>query len=147
MKNCGEYWRITLDFTGVYAIILVSESVIQSDSDPRLHSYLSGVRAGDRATEFGQRCRQLGIQGVTLHGQPVVRTASRTRGGRFRAHEVFREGAENGARGGRAPQLRRPHQLRSLLAHLSLKSASPGCRRPGGLTFPLVCSFVTCLAQ
>src|SRR5208283_3128414 len=23
--------------------------------------------AGDRATEFGQRCRQLGISGVTLH--------------------------------------------------------------------------------
>jgi hypothetical protein len=28
---------------------------------------LSRVRAGDRATEFGQRCRQLGIKGVTLH--------------------------------------------------------------------------------
>ena len=25
------------------------------------------MRAGDRATEFGQRCRQLGIKGVTLH--------------------------------------------------------------------------------
>jgi hypothetical protein len=25
------------------------------------------VRAGDRATEFASRCRQLGIQGVTLH--------------------------------------------------------------------------------
>ena len=25
------------------------------------------MRAGDRATEFGQRCRQLGITGVTLH--------------------------------------------------------------------------------
>src|ERR1017187_10543153 len=32
-----------------------------------LFPYLAGVRAGDRATEFGQRCRQLGIQGVTLH--------------------------------------------------------------------------------
>jgi hypothetical protein len=32
-----------------------------------LFPYLSGVRAGDRATEFGQRCRRLGIQGVTLH--------------------------------------------------------------------------------
>ncbi len=32
-----------------------------------LFPYLSGVRAGDRATEFGQRCRQLGIYGVTLH--------------------------------------------------------------------------------
>ncbi len=32
-----------------------------------LFPYLSGVRAGDRATEFGQRCRRLGIMGVTLH--------------------------------------------------------------------------------
>ena len=32
-----------------------------------LFAYLSRVRAGDRATEFGQRCRQLGITGVTLH--------------------------------------------------------------------------------
>ena len=29
--------------------------------------YLSGMRAGDRATEFRSRCRQLGITGVTLH--------------------------------------------------------------------------------
>ena len=29
--------------------------------------YLATVRAGDRATEFGQRCRQLRIKGVTLH--------------------------------------------------------------------------------
>jgi integrase len=29
--------------------------------------YLSRVRAGDRATEFRSRCRQLGITGVTLH--------------------------------------------------------------------------------
>lgn len=32
-----------------------------------LFPYLSSVRPGDRATEFGQRCRQLGITGVTLH--------------------------------------------------------------------------------
>jgi len=32
-----------------------------------LFSYLSSVRAGDRATEFKQRCQRLGIQGVTLH--------------------------------------------------------------------------------
>ena len=32
-----------------------------------LFPYLSRVRAGDRATEFGSRCRQLGINGVTLH--------------------------------------------------------------------------------
>ncbi len=32
-----------------------------------LFPYLSRVRAGARATEFASRCRQLGIQGVTLH--------------------------------------------------------------------------------
>jgi len=32
-----------------------------------MFSYLSHVWAGDRATEFAQRCRQLGISGVTLH--------------------------------------------------------------------------------
>jgi len=32
-----------------------------------LFPYLSSVRAGDRATEFGQRCQRLGIKGVTLH--------------------------------------------------------------------------------
>lgn len=32
-----------------------------------LFPYLANVRSGDRATEFGQRCRQLGIKGVTLH--------------------------------------------------------------------------------
>ena len=32
-----------------------------------LFPYLSTVRAGDRATEFASRCRQLGIKGVTLH--------------------------------------------------------------------------------
>ncbi len=36
-------------------------------SEGPLFPYLSRVRAGDRATEFGQRCRQLGIRGVTLH--------------------------------------------------------------------------------
>jgi integrase len=36
-------------------------------SEGALFPYLSRVRAGDRATEFGQRCRQLGITGVTLH--------------------------------------------------------------------------------
>lgn len=32
-----------------------------------LFPYLASVRAGDRATEFRSRCRQLGIEGVTLH--------------------------------------------------------------------------------
>ena len=36
-------------------------------SEGVLFPYLSSVRAGDRATEFGQRCRRLGILGVTLH--------------------------------------------------------------------------------
>jgi integrase len=36
-------------------------------SEGSLFPYLSRVRAGDRATEFKQRCRQLQIQGVTLH--------------------------------------------------------------------------------
>ena len=33
----------------------------------RLFPYLSSVRAGDRATEFHQRCVGLGIKGVSLH--------------------------------------------------------------------------------
>ena len=36
-------------------------------SEGPLFPYLARVRAGDRATEFKQRCRQLGIHGVTLH--------------------------------------------------------------------------------
>ena len=32
-----------------------------------LFPYLRSVRAGDRATEFKQRCRGLGIQGISLH--------------------------------------------------------------------------------
>lgn len=36
-------------------------------SEGPLFPYLARVRAGDRATEFKQRCRQLNIQGVTLH--------------------------------------------------------------------------------
>lgn len=36
-------------------------------SEGFLFPYLSRVRAGDRATEFKQRCRSLGIEGVSLH--------------------------------------------------------------------------------
>lgn len=36
-------------------------------SEGPVFPYLSSVRAGDRATEFKQRCGQLGIKGVTLH--------------------------------------------------------------------------------
>ena len=36
-------------------------------SEGFLFPYLSRVRAGDRATEFKQRCRGLGIEGISLH--------------------------------------------------------------------------------
>ena len=36
-------------------------------SEGQLFPYLSRVRSGDRATEFKQRCQQLGIEGITLH--------------------------------------------------------------------------------
>lgn len=36
-------------------------------SEGPLFPYLATVRAGDRATEFKSRCRQLNIKGVTLH--------------------------------------------------------------------------------
>ena len=36
-------------------------------SEGPLFPYLARVRSGDRATEFKQRCRQLGIEGVSLH--------------------------------------------------------------------------------
>jgi integrase len=36
-------------------------------AEAMLFPYLSSVRANDRATEFRSRCRQLGIEGVTLH--------------------------------------------------------------------------------
>jgi integrase len=36
-------------------------------AEGQLFPYLASVRAGDRATEFKQRCQQLGIEGVTLH--------------------------------------------------------------------------------
>ncbi len=47
-----------------------------------LFSYLSSVRANDRATEFRSRCRQLGIQGVTLHSYRYA-WAERAKGGRL----------------------------------------------------------------
>jgi hypothetical protein len=40
VKNSGEQWRIALDFTGKFAALLSSESVIQSDSDPRFQFHL-----------------------------------------------------------------------------------------------------------
>lgn len=57
--------------TGVAVIVRLGTEALDLLKDlpgegPLLPS-LASVRAGDRATEFGQRCRQLGITGVTLH--------------------------------------------------------------------------------
>jgi integrase len=44
------------------------EKILRSlPSQGPLFPYLRSVRAGDRATEFKQRCKGLGIEGVTLH--------------------------------------------------------------------------------
>src|SRR6202142_1789198 len=57
--------------TGVPAIVHLGKEALNLLKDlPAegvLFPYLSSVRAGDRATEFKQRCKQLGIEGVTLH--------------------------------------------------------------------------------
>ena len=57
--------------TGVPAIVHLGAAALNVFKDlpaeGMLFPYLGNVRAGDRATEFGQRCRQLGIIGVTLH--------------------------------------------------------------------------------
>jgi integrase len=57
--------------TGTVAIMRFDEDVTEilrdlPGSGP-LFPYLRTVRAGDRATEFHQRCAGLGIQGVSLH--------------------------------------------------------------------------------
>jgi len=57
--------------TGVPVIVHLGTEALNLFKDlpaeGMLFPYLSRVRAGDRATEFGSRCRQLGITGVTLH--------------------------------------------------------------------------------
>ena len=57
--------------TGTPVIIHLGSEVLNLLKDlpstGPLFPYLSTVRAGDRATEFASRCRQLGIKGVTLH--------------------------------------------------------------------------------
>lgn len=45
----------------------VAEILRQLPREGPLFPYLRTVRAGDRATEFKQRCANLGIEGVTLH--------------------------------------------------------------------------------
>ncbi len=57
--------------TGVAVIVHLGAAALDLLKDlpgeGPLLPYLASVRAGDRATEFGQRCRRLGINGVTLH--------------------------------------------------------------------------------
>jgi integrase len=57
--------------TGVPVIVHLGRDALDLFKDlpgeGPLFPYLARVRAGDRATEFGQRCRQLGIKGVALH--------------------------------------------------------------------------------
>lgn len=48
----GYAWQLDLNVSKGVVVVL---------------AYLCCVRAGDRATELKQRCRQLGIEGVTLH--------------------------------------------------------------------------------
>src|ERR1022692_3544335 len=70
-----DWTNNTVGFTrkksGVPVLVHLGEEALNVFKDlpaeGRLFPYLSGVRAGDRATEFGQRCRRLGIAGVTLH--------------------------------------------------------------------------------
>jgi integrase len=56
--------------TGVPVIVHLGQEALNIFKDLPgegvLFPYLSGVRAGDRATEFRSRCRQLVIKGVTL---------------------------------------------------------------------------------
>ena len=57
--------------TGVPVIVHLGQEALHLfkdlPSEGLLFPYLASVRASDRATEFGQRCRQLGITGITLH--------------------------------------------------------------------------------
>ena len=57
--------------TGVPVIVRLGSEALNLLKDlpaeGPLFPYLATVRAGDRATEFRSRCRQLGINGVTLH--------------------------------------------------------------------------------
>jgi integrase len=57
--------------TGVPVIVHLGEEALNTlkdlPSEGPLFPYLARVRAGDRATEFKQRCQGLGIEGVSLH--------------------------------------------------------------------------------
>jgi integrase len=70
-----DWENSTLSFTrkktGVPVIVRLGSEALHllkdRPSEGHLFPYLATVRAGDRATEFASRCRQLGIKGVTLH--------------------------------------------------------------------------------
>lgn len=70
-----DWTNSTISFTrqktGVPVIVHLGSEVLNLlkdlPSEGPLFPYLSTVRAGDRATEFKQRCQQLDIKGVTLH--------------------------------------------------------------------------------
>lgn len=57
--------------TRVPVVLYLGEDALNTlkdlPSEGPLFPYLATVRAGDRATEFKQRCRGLGIEGVSLH--------------------------------------------------------------------------------
>lgn len=57
--------------TGVPVILHLGDAALNTFKDlpgeGLLFPYVSRIRAGDRATEFKQRCRGLGIEGVSLH--------------------------------------------------------------------------------
>jgi len=57
--------------TGVPVVVRLGQEALSLLKDlpaeGPLFPYLASVRSGDRATEFKQRCDQLGIKGVTLH--------------------------------------------------------------------------------
>jgi len=57
--------------TGVPVILHLGAEALNTlkdlPSEGLLFPYLARVRAGDRSTEFHQRCVGLGIQGVSLH--------------------------------------------------------------------------------
>ena len=76
LKGEDVDWRnntvsFTRKKTGVPVIVHLGSDALSILKDlpaeGPLFPYLSTVRAGDRATEFASRCRQLGIKGVTLH--------------------------------------------------------------------------------
>ncbi len=60
--------------TGVPVILHLGDEALNTLKDlpgeGLLFPHLSRVRTGDRATEFKQRCRGLGIEGVSLHSLP-----------------------------------------------------------------------------